>query len=155
MPGAKFLNSVDCRVSDFCEHPKPLAHKLATGAAALRRVASMKLIAARFCNVALCEFFLLFVCHVLHLLVRRLHRLPMGYRPKFCCQDWRSHPTGLGLDRTIFGGSLKKARGEGLRDPAQSGVVARSGVIKVRILSAGLSVTRPAAPTRRLSNEPV
>ncbi|MES6371427.1 hypothetical protein U6J70_12435, partial [Cutibacterium acnes] len=57
----------------------------------------MKLIAARFCDVAFCEFFLLFVCHVRNLLVRRLHRLQMGYRQKFCCQDWRSHPQGLVL----------------------------------------------------------
>ena len=57
----------------------------------------MQFIAARFCDVALCQFFLLIVCHVRHLLVRRLHRLLMGYRPKFCCQDWRSHPQGLVL----------------------------------------------------------
>jgi len=61
----------------------------------------------------------------------------MEYRPKFCCQDWRSHPPGFGLDGKSFGGTFKKAGGGEGDNPVKAGKAGRSGVGDVLRVAGG------------------
>lgn len=96
-PGAKSLNSVDCRVPNFREHPKSLIHHLASIASALGRIAGVQLAAARLCNVLFCKNFLLIVCHIRHLMSGAFTGCKWDTAQNFAVRTGVSHPKGLVL----------------------------------------------------------